>query len=153
MIWRRVSKSWREWLKYFTVCVANDLKYWMAETYFDRRKSKTRVFWLLFCSQKSDRKYFMFIFYSWVIIVFKWIHMPFGEVLTQKHLKLRGGATVWLRYSFSLMSLFTWLKSNQKVKAVNLSTKNVLIPLKILKTLRAKTFLTLHLTIFLTWEF
>ena len=56
MIWRRVSKSWREWLKYFTVCVANDLKYWMAETYFDRRKSKTRVFWLLFCSQKSDRK-------------------------------------------------------------------------------------------------
>ena len=50
MIWRRVSKSWREWLKYFTVCVANDLKYWMAETYFDRRKSKTRVFWLLFCS-------------------------------------------------------------------------------------------------------
>jgi len=34
----------------------------MAETNFDRRKSKTRVFWLLFCSQKSDRKYFTFIF-------------------------------------------------------------------------------------------
>jgi len=42
------------------------------------------------------------------------------------------------------------LKSNQKVKAVNLFTKNVLIPLKILKTLRAKTFLTLHSNIFLT---
>ena len=54
---------------------------------------------------------------------------------------------------FSLMSLFTWLKSNQKVKAVNLSTKNVFISLKILQTLRAKTFLTLHSTIFLTWEF
>ena len=87
MIWRRVSKSWSKWLKCFTVCVANDLKHWMAETYFDRRKSKTRVFWLLFCSQKSDRKYFTFIFYSWVIIVFKWIHMPFGEVLTQKRTK------------------------------------------------------------------
>ena len=62
MIWRRVSKSWSKWLKCFTVCGANDLKYWMTETNFDRRKSKTRVFWLLFCSQKSDRKYFTFIF-------------------------------------------------------------------------------------------
>ena len=41
----------------------------------------------------------------------------------------------------------------KKLLAVNLSTKNALIPLKILKTLRAKTFLTLHSTIFLTWEF
>ena len=41
----------------------------------------------------------------------------------------------------------------KKLLAVNLSTKNVLIPLKILQTLRAKTFLTLHSTIFLTWEF
>ena len=56
MIWRRVSKSWGEWLKCFTVCVANDLKHSMTETHFDRRKLKTRVFWLLFCSQKSDRK-------------------------------------------------------------------------------------------------
>ena len=30
------------------------------------------------------------------------------------HLKLKGGATVWLRYSFSLMSLFYEQKSNQK---------------------------------------
>jgi len=45
MIWRRVSKSWRKWLKCFTICVANDLKHSMAETYFERRKSKTRVFW------------------------------------------------------------------------------------------------------------
>jgi len=30
----------------------------MTKTNFDRRKSKTRVFWLLFCSQKSDRKRF-----------------------------------------------------------------------------------------------
>ena len=56
MIWRRVSKSWKSWLKCFTVCVANDLKHWMTETNFDRWKSETRVFWLLFCSQKSDRK-------------------------------------------------------------------------------------------------
>ncbi len=41
-------------------------------------------------------------------------------------------------------------KLTKKDLAVNLSTKNVLIPLKILQTLRAKTFLTLHLTIFLT---
>ncbi len=50
--------------------------------------------------------------------------MPYGEVLTQKR--------------------------NKKVKAVKLSTKNVLTPLKILKTLQAKIFLTLHTTIFLT---
>ena len=44
-------------------------------------------------------------------------------------------------------------KRNKKRLAVNLSTKNDLISLKILKTLRAKTFLTLHSNIFLTWEF
>ena len=43
-------KKLKPWLKCFTVCVANDLKHSMAETYFGRRKSKTRVFWLLFCS-------------------------------------------------------------------------------------------------------
>jgi len=53
--------------------------------------------------------------------------MPFGEVLTQKR--------------------------NKKVKAVNLSTKNVITSLKILKTLRAKIFLALHSNILLTWEF
>uniref|UniRef100_UPI00289D5486 hypothetical protein n=1 Tax=Empedobacter sp. TaxID=1927715 RepID=UPI00289D5486 len=51
------------------------------------------------------------------------IHMPFGE---------------------------SSKKLTKKDLAVNLSTKNVLIPLKILQTLRAKNFLTLHSTIFLT---
>jgi len=37
-------KKLRGMVKCFTVCVANDLKHSMAETYFDRRKSKTRVF-------------------------------------------------------------------------------------------------------------
>jgi len=41
----------------------------------------------------------------------------------------------------------------KKLLAVNLSTKNILISLKILKTLRVKIFLTLHSNIFLTWEF
>jgi len=41
----------------------------------------------------------------------------------------------------------------KKLLAVNLSAKNVLIPLKILKTLRAKTFFTFHSNIFLTCEF
>ena len=37
-------KKLKSWLKCFTVCVANDLKHSMAETYFDRRKSKTSLF-------------------------------------------------------------------------------------------------------------
>ena len=48
------------------------------------------------------------------------------------------------------LSFFKRKKRNKKRLAVNLSTKNVLIPLKILQTLRAKTFLTLHSNIFLT---
>ncbi len=38
----------------------------------------------------------------------------------------------------------------KKLLAVNLSTKNVFTPLNFLQTLRAKNFLTLHSTIFLT---
>ena len=41
-------KKLKSWLKCFTVCVANDLKHSMAETYFDRRKSKTSLFSLVF---------------------------------------------------------------------------------------------------------
>ncbi len=44
--------------------------------------------------------------------------MPFGEAhpkkIEIKNLKLKGGATVWLRYSFSLMSLFFVKKTNEK---------------------------------------
>ena len=57
MIWRRVSKSCKSWLKCFTVCVANDLKHWMTETNFDRRKSKTSLFSLVFLTKKSDKRF------------------------------------------------------------------------------------------------
>jgi len=47
--------------------------------------------------------------------------------------------------SRNLLSLFFVKKTNEKRLG-----RNALISLKILQTLRAKTFLTLHLTIFLT---
>ena len=112
----------------------------------------TYVVNILFCH------IFLSFFYSFPVYFNYWYSYALRgnsskKTFEIKNLRLRGGATEWLRYSFSLMSLFTWLKSNQKVKAVNLSTKNVFIPLKILQTLRAKIFLTLHSTIFLTCEF
>ena len=43
---------------------------------------------------------------------------PSGKLIQKKieikNLKLKGGATVWLRYSFSLMSLFFVKKTNEK---------------------------------------
>ena len=54
------------------------------------------------------------------------------------------------RYREIFCDFFASKKLTKKDLAVNLSTKNVLISLKILKTLRAKIFLTLHSTIFLT---
>jgi len=71
----------------------------------------------------SLSKNLIFIFIHSLSILIIGIHMPYGE-MSKKVIK--------------------------KVKAVNLSTKNVFTPLKILKTLRAKTFLTLHSNIFLT---
>ncbi len=53
----------------------------------------------------------------------------------------------------SFYHFFESKKVIKKLLAVNLTTKNVLISLKILKTLRAKTFFTFHSIIFLTYEF
>ena len=56
-------KKLKSWLKCFTVCVANDLKHSMAETYFDRRKSKTSLFSLVFLTKKSDKRFLEMIEY------------------------------------------------------------------------------------------
>jgi TctA family transporter len=50
---------------------------------------------------------------------------------------------VWIFSEIFFIFVLTQ-KRNKKVKAVNLFTKNCFIPRKILKTLRAKIFLTLH---------
>jgi len=54
------------------------------------------------------------------------------------------------RYREIFCHFFSSKKLTKKDLAVNLSTKNVLISLNVLQTLRAKTFLTLHSNIFLT---
>ena len=46
--------------------------------------------------------------------------MSFGEAYPKKHLKLKGGAMVWLRYSFSLFSflpfIFLLIQKNETKK-------------------------------------
>ena len=52
--------------------------------------------------------YFHFFIHSLSILIIG-IHIPFGEAHPKKHLKLKGGAMVWLRYSFSLFSFLPFI--------------------------------------------